>query len=185
MTARGLGEFIPRVADDLAPPYVLKGRSGFAGENVHLVLDDADARKLSATTASPNYFRQELVPGRYEYCAHILFIDGRIRRALCIQHDMAQDLSVKGKLKPRRQAIVRSRYLPVLARMLEALEFEGLCNIDFKVRDGKPLVMEINPRMGLSLCPYFFAFVRSLPHHRSGAYATGAVIVDGGMATLL
>jgi predicted ATP-grasp superfamily ATP-dependent carboligase len=127
------------------------------------VLDDADARDLPAGSHPGDYFRQELVPGRYEYCVHILFIDGRIRRALCIEHDMAHELSVKGPLKPRRQRIVRCRHLPVFARILAVLEFEGLCNIDFKLRDGKPLVMEVNPRMGISLCPYFFAFVRSLP----------------------
>jgi hypothetical protein len=163
MTAAGLGEFLPRVDDALAPPYMLKGRWGHAGKTVHLVLDESDARALPAGAEPDDYFRQELLPGRYEYCAHILFVDGRIRRALCIEHDMAREISVKGALKPLRQRIVRCRYLPVFARMLAALEFEGLCNIDFKLRDGKPLVMEVNPRMGISLCPYFFAFVRSLP----------------------
>ena len=163
MIANGLADFVPRIDDALAPPYMLKGRRGHAGKTVHLVLDDTDACDLPANADPGDYFRQELVPGRYEYCNHILFIDGRIRRALCIEHDMGRDISVKGSLKPRRQRIVRSRYLPVFARILAALEFEGLCNIDFKLRDGKPVVMEVNPRMGLSLCPYFFAFVRSLP----------------------
>ena len=161
--AAGLGEFLPRVDENLTPPYVLKGRWGHAGKQVRVVLDGADAPESPAAAEPADYFRQELVPGRYEYTAHILFIDGRIRRALCIEHDMAREISVKGPLKPRRQRIVRCRHLPIFARMLEALEFEGLCNIDFKLRDGTPVVMEVNPRMGLSLCPYFFAFVRSLP----------------------
>ena len=165
MTAAGLGEFLPRVDDALVPPYVLKGRSGHAGKTVHLVLDDA-ARDLPADESPGDYFRQELVPGRYEYSVHILFIGGRIRRALCIEHDMAREISVKGSLKPRRQRIVRCRHLRLFERILTALEFKGLRNIDFKLRDGKPLVVEVNPRMGISLRPYFFAFVRSLPRGR-------------------
>ena len=163
MTASGLAEFVPRIDADLAPPYVLKGRSGHAGERVHVVLDRRNEPGLPAAADPASYFRQELVPGRYEYTAHILFLGGRVRRALCIEHDMGLEISVKGPMQPRRQRIVRCRGLSVFARMLAALEFEGVCNIDFKLRDGKPLVLEINPRVGLSLCPYFFAFLRSLP----------------------
>jgi len=163
MTASGLAEFLPRIGESLAPPYLLKGRSGDSGSNVHLVRDDSDASNLPASADSEDYFRQEVIPGRHEYTAHVLFLDGRIRRALCIEHDMAQEMSVNGRLRPSRQRIVRCRHLPVFARMLAALEFEGICNIDFKLRDGKPVVMEINPRVGTSLSPYFFAFVRSLP----------------------
>jgi len=163
MIARGLAEVVPRIGNELAPPYMLKRRWGDSGRDVHLVLDDSDARKLSANARSQEYFRQELVPGREEYTAHVLFINGRIRRALCIQYEMMHDAYVKGSLKPGRQRIVRCPHLPVLARVLSAVEFEGLCNIDFKLRDGKPLVLEVNPRVGASLCPYFFAFLRSLP----------------------
>jgi glutathione synthase/RimK-type ligase-like ATP-grasp enzyme len=163
MIASGLSEFVPRIGNELPAPYVLKRRWGDSGKGIHLVLDDSNAHDLPANAGSDEYFRQELVPGRYEYTAHILFIDKRIRRALCIEHEMTQEAYVKGSVNARRQRIVRCRHLPVFARMLAALEFEGLCNIDFKLRDGKPLVMEVNPRVGASLCPYVFAFVRSLP----------------------
>jgi glutathione synthase/RimK-type ligase-like ATP-grasp enzyme len=170
MVASGLAEFVPRVDDGLAPPYVLKGRWGHSGQNTYLVLGESDARDLPADATSGDYFRQAVVPGRYEYSLHVLFIGGRVRRALCIEHDMEREISVKGRVRPRRQRIVRCPSLPVFARILTALEFEGLCNIDFKLRDGKPMVMEVNPRMGNSLCPYFFAFVRSLaPGNAKGA----------------
>lgn len=162
MVSIGLGDVVPRVGDDIPPPYVLKGRRGVGGFNTYVVHRHGEAIDLPANAKPNDYFRQELVPGRYEYTAHILFIDGRIRRALCIEHDMERDISVKGPLWPRRQRIVRSRYLPLFARILAAVEFEGLCNIDFKIRNGKPVVMEVNPRMGGSLCPYVFAFVRTL-----------------------
>ena len=38
MTANGLGEFLPCIGDSLAPPYVLKGRWGDAGSNVHVTI---------------------------------------------------------------------------------------------------------------------------------------------------
>lgn len=171
ITASGLSEFVPRVDSDLAPPYVLKGRWGHAGDHVHLVLDRNDEPALPPNSDPAHYFRQELIPGRYEYSVHILFISGRIRRALCIEHDMTRDMTVKGPLRPSRQRIVRCRELPLFARILTALEFEGLCNIDFKLRDGKPIVLEVNPRIGSSLCPYFFAFLRSLPRASPAALA--------------
>lgn len=39
-----------------------------------------------------------------------------------------------------------------LAEGLEALEFEGTACVDYRVVSGQPVLFEINPRFGGSLC---------------------------------
>lgn len=53
-------------------------------------------------------------------------------------------------------------FLLLWDRLLDTLGFEGLCCINYKLNNGRPLLLEINPRFGGSLGEYFFAFLRHL-----------------------
>ena len=115
--------------------------------------------------------RQEYIPGRFEYATHALFLRNRMVRSLTLRYDMARDGAIKGREWPVQQRLARYAHTAAFTAMLRALGFEGLCCIDYKLRDGRPLVMEVNPRIGNSLCPYFFSFLRDLPRRSSAVDA--------------
>lgn len=164
----GFGENTPRMAGEGEWPCVLKkrrscggGGTWFAGsrEEEALVREEVDGMG--------DCFRQAVVPGAVEYAAHVLFLGGRVVRSVTFEYDMGGSGKVKGRDGPERQRMVRSRHDGVFVRMLSAMGYEGLCCIDYKVEGGVPKVMEINPRVGASLLPYFFSYLRSLA--RDGA----------------
>lgn len=173
MEQNGFANLVPRAGDDVGFPYLLKRRLDEAGRNSVMVMDEAQNRSLMEGVDSRDYLRQEYIEGRIEYTTHALLIGGRIVRSLTIRHDMGRVGIVKGPVQPILRTLVRSAHLKTFSRILRSLDYEGLCNIDFKLRDERPVVMEINPRIGGSLVPYFFSFVRSLTvptgAHRGGA----------------
>ncbi|MNC96669.1 hypothetical protein D3C83_141030 [compost metagenome] len=53
-------------------------------------------------------------------------------------------------------------FLDSFCEILTLLKFEGLCCFNYKIKDSRPLIFEINPRFGGSLCSYFYPFIRHL-----------------------
>ena len=160
----GFGEYIPKMAEGraLTPPYILKKRIGSWGKECYIISNHDDERIHRNRITDPNYFCQELIPGSAEFATHILFIDGQIVKALNIKYEFATDTPIKGQSVALFQVVHRCPYLDLFARILRTIRFEGLCCVNYKVVHGRPLLMEINPRFGGSLAPYFFSFIRHL-----------------------
>jgi hypothetical protein len=158
----GFGDFIPRMDGLLRFPYILKKRQGEWSEHIHVIEGARDERKHACELASPEYFRQEIVRGPYEYATHILFKQGRIACSLNIEYAFETETPIKGHDREIYKKVCSCPFLDVFASILASIGFEGLCCFNYKVRDGRPLILEINPRFGGSLCPYFFVFLRSL-----------------------
>lgn len=162
LAAHGFAQWLPRIDPHLAFPYVLKRNPDEAGEHCHIVLDADAERALGAECAGADYFRQEFIRGRREYACHILFVGGRIAHSLTIEYGYQTDYPIKGKVAPVYMLIRRCPWLPLFAQVLATLRFEGLCCVNYKLRDGEPVLLEINPRLGRSAAGYFFAFLRHL-----------------------
>jgi len=160
----GFGRYIPSMTlgPGLKPPYILKKRIGGWGIDCFVIRSREDEAEQSHRIHDPEYFCQELVLGPTEYATHILFIDGRIVKALNIRYEFAGEAPIKGQDAALLKGVCRCPYLGLFARILGAIEFEGLCCVNYKVANGEPMLLEINPRFGGSLAPYFFSFVRHL-----------------------
>ena len=160
----GFGQYIPKVMQGpgLTPPYILKKRIGVWGKDCFIIRDHDDEKAQLCRINDPQYFCQELVPGCEEFATHILFVDGEIVKALNIRYGFASDTPIKGQDTPDLNVVHRSEYLDLFARVLRTVEFEGLCCVNYKVVRGEPFLLEINPRFGGSLAPYFFSFIRHL-----------------------
>lgn len=174
MEQNGFSALVPRMGDDVGYPHLLKKRVDEAGRNSFMVMDEAHARSIMEGIDPGEYVRQEYIEGKIEYTAHVLMIGGRIVRSLTIRHDMGRPGILKGPVQPILRTLVRSAHLEIFGRVLRSLDYEGLCNVDFKLRDGGPVVMEVNPRIGGSLVPYFFSFMRSLPVPTGGRRRSGS-----------
>ena len=160
----GFGQYIPKMAQGLAltPPYILKKRIGVWGKDCYIIHNHDDEEAQLDRITDPNYFCQELIPGSSEFATHILFVDGRIVKALNIKYVFASDTPIKGQNAEHLRFVHRCPYLDLFAQVLRTIQFEGLCCVNYKIAKGRPFLLEINPRFGGSLAPYFFSFIRHL-----------------------
>lgn len=167
LIAHGFADFIPKLRMPGPPwPWIWKRRLGWWGTQCHIVSNPADEREIDLTGDA--WFAQEVIADPREDATHLLRVDGKIRYASTVVYDMASPVFVKGG----RDAPVRTRFmpgcawLPIFSRMLSALNYEGTACIDYKTRDGRPLIFEINPRFGGSLAmditAYLDAYLRAL-----------------------
>jgi predicted ATP-grasp superfamily ATP-dependent carboligase len=158
----GFGRYIPRMAHGqaLTPPFILKKRIGVWGKDCYIIRNYDDQAGHADRINSPEYFCQEIIAGPIEFATHILFVDNKIVKALNIKYEFATDTPIKGQDTPIFQVVHRCPFLDLFEQILRTIEFEGLCCVNYKVAKGQPFLLEINPRFGGSLAPYFFSFVR-------------------------
>jgi hypothetical protein len=160
----GFSPHIPRMGlgPVLQPPYILKKRIGWWGTGCYIIRNRDDEQTHRERINDPEYFCQEIITGPVEFATHILFVGGRIVKALNIKYESASDMAIKGQDAFLYRVIHRCPYRKLFTRILRTIEFEGLCCLNYKVAKGQPFLLEINPRFGGSLAPYFFSFVRHL-----------------------
>ena len=156
---RGL---VPRVGGNLEYPYILKKRIDEWGSNSHIITDAQTEQLFSEKRVSPEYFSQELVPGHHEYATHILFIKNTVICSISNKYVFDTEMPVKGKDTVLYTRTCRCPFLDLFSSVLMYIGFNGLCCVNYKVRDNAPLILEINPRFGGSLSPYFFSFIRHI-----------------------
>jgi hypothetical protein len=161
MIRGGFGAYIPKMGRELTPPYILKKRVGEWGLDCHIIRDLKVERTFSQQLNDPAYFCQELIGGPSEFATH-LFMGGRIVKALNVMYEFETETPIKGQSRILYMVIRRCPYLDLFTKMLRTINFEGLCCVNYKMTRGRPFLLEINPRFGGSLAPYFFSFLRHL-----------------------
>ena len=166
LAANGFGAFVPRMGDEQTYPYILKKRIDAWGVNTHIVSNPEQEKAFSDKIADPDYFKQQLITGPFEYATHIIFKDGRIVCSLNVEYKFSKERPIKGKDLPVYSRLCACPYLDLFSRVLSCIGFSGLCCVNYKVHENRPYIFEINPRFGLSLGPYFFAFVTRLEASR-------------------
>jgi predicted ATP-grasp superfamily ATP-dependent carboligase len=167
LVGEGFGNLVPPLRDFGAPyPYVRKKRQGWYGLHCQIVQSADDEQTLDLSDNA--WFAQGYVPGEIECATHILRVGGRIRYASTFTYTMAAAALVKGQHHaPVSTAFAPGcSYLDCFTEMLEALEFEGTACVDYRVVSGQPVLFEINPRFGGSLCTdvtaYLDAYITAL-----------------------
>jgi hypothetical protein len=163
---RGFAQHIPGDPGSGRFPYMLKRRWDGCARNAHCIGDAVAEHAHADKVASPDYLRQEWIEGPAEFATHLLQIGGRVRRSLSICYRMHHGRAIRGREHVLLMRRCHSRYVRLFERMLNAAEFEGLCCINYKLREGVPMILEINPRFGFSLGPFFSVFLRSLEWDR-------------------
>jgi hypothetical protein len=111
---------------------------------------------------SAQYFCQEIIPGPFEFATHILFLGNKIVKSLNIMYAFDSKFPIKGQDVNVYRVVHRCPYLKLFGRILQTIGFEGLCCVNYKVADGRPYLLEINPCLGENLAPFFLSFVRHL-----------------------
>ena len=142
-------------------PYIRKSRHGNFGAGCVMVRDAAEAAAIGAI--QDDSFHQRAVPGADEYVLHLLRIDGRIRFQLCYRYDMGTPLAVRGGAQGAKTIVPADPgdALSLCSAILDAMEYEGTCCFNYKLEDGRPQILEINPRFGGSLVGEVSAYLQA------------------------
>lgn len=159
---KGFGQYLPKTGPNLQLPFLVKKKVSEDGQGCYFVYDAQQKRKLADLIGNPEYFCQEIVRGKNEYDAHILFKNHQVIASLTIKNAFEKDLYLKGRDKFIYTNIDKSPYLDIFSEILNAIDFEGLCCFNYKENNGKPAIFEINPRFDGSISRYFFTFLRHL-----------------------
>ncbi|PHS30843.1 MAG: hypothetical protein COA95_08000 [Methylophaga sp.] len=98
-----------------------------------------------------------------EYATHILFKDNKVAYSLTIKYNFENPYQIHGKVQAiYSELITSSPFLDIFTDILKSIKYEGLCCIDYKIIENSPIIFEINPRPGISLCPFFFSILKVL-----------------------
>jgi len=159
---KGFGRHIPTIAIGLDPPYILKKRIGIYGKECWMIRSRDEESQMLDRLRDSAYYCQEVIRGPREFATHILFLNNKIAKSLNIMYEFENEFPIKGQDQWFIRVIHRCPYLGLFAEILKSIGFEGLCCVNYKVFRGRPYVLEINPRFGGSLAPYFFSFIRHL-----------------------
>lgn len=152
-------DLVPKMGGIIPYPYILKKNIGEWSENCHIISNAQQEQGFLNILNNPEYFTQEIITGPYEYATHILFKEQKNVCSLNIKYFFGKEMPIKGKDKEIYKRICHCPYLDIFSSILESIGFEGLCCINYKVYDNRPMILEINPRCGGSLNPYLFSFV--------------------------
>lgn len=159
----GLGRTIPRATDELSYPYILKKRHDEFARHCYLIHGPEDQALHADVDGDPEYIKQPFIAGPCEYATHLLLDRGQILASLNIRYRFASEFPIKGQTSLVSKSVCRCPHLELFREMLDALEFNGLCCVNYKPSADGPKVLEINPRFGGSLARFFFAMLRHLP----------------------
>jgi predicted ATP-grasp superfamily ATP-dependent carboligase len=162
LIANGFGETVPGMDSPMAYPYILKKKIDEWGKHSHIISGAGQERDFSDKLADADYFMQEFIHGPDEYATHIIFKGRRVVCSVNIQYMFETGTPIKGKDRNLYSRICRCPYLGLFSSILGSIDFEGLCCINYKVRENRPFILEINPRFGGSLGPYFASFMKHI-----------------------
>ena len=165
LAANGFGDLVPAVYGDAVEyPFIYKKHHDQAGINSKIVHSPEERAAFEATIDPGEYYRQRYVGGRNEYTTHLLSVDGAVRFAATVEFAFDGDHFVRGvNFEARSIARVETPFAQTFAAILGKLAYTGTCCFNYKIERGKPLIFEVNPRVGgslrLDLNPYLDAYL--------------------------
>lgn len=170
----GFGDHIPIMrdrlpADPASQPVIVKARKADWGKDTWLLRDLPVPEAIRTHLSGDSHFIQDYLPGRIEYACHVLMHRGVAQLCQTMEYDMGPVPGVKGvALTPQTYRwLNETPGQSDLLRILAALGFDqGTCCIDYRMVEGRPMLFEINPRVGGSLTwritPYLARYLACL-----------------------
>ncbi|CAK9107887.1 ATP-grasp domain-containing protein, partial [Durusdinium trenchii] len=149
--ARGLTQHLPKrymSAECADYPCILKQAHGEFGKECNIVHSPEDVCKVTPQGLGTRWVLQELVHGRFEVSTTVLADFGHIldEVSTCYEYDS------ETYVWPRCRGVSKSLYsvphghLKIFEQFLES--YSGICNFNYKVRDGELRIFELNTRIG-------------------------------------
>ncbi|RUO98811.1 MAG: hypothetical protein EKK30_09710 [Hyphomicrobium sp.] len=143
----GFSGLVPRVGapQELRFPIVRKKRVDEYGLSVSVY---ADASQLPENSGD-DFFYQEYVRGSDEYATHAICVDGKVVYSSTYKYLFGADTHVKSFASFPDTTLDLGGYLmPELSDILAEIRYTGCACFNYKLRDGVPMIFELNPRVG-------------------------------------
>ena len=154
----GLKEYSPKMIDTNSPtlkfPFMMKRPDQFAG--VGVVFVDSQ-EKYNATLNDPlfkdqPYMVQEYIEGEVEYVTQVMCKDGEILWNVTFEGKVPNDSKVnQGAFKNPKIVDIDPSIFEIFCKIFKLANYSGPGNVNFKIRDGKPVIFECNARFGGSM----------------------------------
>lgn len=160
MIKSGFSKYMPLANTEMNFPFILKKSQDEGGENAFIIRNYFDVDLHKNQINDPEYIKQQVVEGKKEYATHLIVKDGKITNALTIVYIFNQTIYIKGKERYICRNICKNKHLAIFENILLEMNFNGLCCINYKEKENNPVILEINPRFGGSLCDFFYPFIQ-------------------------
>jgi carbamoyl-phosphate synthase large subunit len=134
-------------------PFFAKPVDGARSKGIVVIESE---KELNAVLQNPlNLVIQEFLPGDDgEFTSGCVVVDGKCKAIVTLQRDLRDGNTYRAYYKKEY-----AKYNSFIAEVAEKLGVEGPCNFQFRIRDGKPVIFEINSRFsGTTPIRYMFGF---------------------------
>ncbi|MFT3733285.1 MAG: hypothetical protein QM780_18015 [Hyphomicrobium sp.] len=168
MIELGYEDCIPRVGAprDLEFPIVCKKRIDECGLHTRVISHPSELDHLD----DPDFYFQEYVPGVEEYVTHVICLHGVITYLVSYKYYFGMDVYSKSpELNPRSVEDLGGFIPSELTKIILDLSYTGCACFNYKLRDGRPAIFELNPRVGASFmresAKYLGAYMKAVEDH--------------------
>ncbi|MCM2374248.1 ATP-grasp domain-containing protein [Aporhodopirellula aestuarii] len=149
----GFAEHMPVTGGELDYPYLLKKRVSSYGDGTFVIENAEQERELQSLLLDADYFTQEYVVGEEEYATHAIAAKGRITFSRACKYSFPSGPYVKGRRckAMHRETLERTPFFDLFDDIVRAIDFEGVCCFNYKLRGNRIKLFEINPRFGATM----------------------------------
>ena len=154
----GLGEYYPKIVEITSPtpefPFIMKRLDMYAGVGVALIWDQEryEWALNNHRFKGHKYIVQEYVEGDLEYVTHVMCKDGEVLWNVTYEGPVPTSGRVNtGPFATNKIVTMEPEVMDVFRKMFKLANYSGPANVNFKLRNGKPVIFESNPRFGGSM----------------------------------
>jgi carbamoylphosphate synthase large subunit len=156
LSTLGLKEHYPQElsSPDFSKPFIVKRLHGESGLGVFLVWDEPRYNLILQQQSLKNhpFVLQEYIEGDDEYVFYVVCKGGEVLWHASLVGQPPIDSRVqKGSFANASEIEISEEVYKVFEGICEALNYEGPATFNYKLKDGKPIIFEMNPRMGGSM----------------------------------
>ena len=153
-----LQEYFPKTLNITSPtpefPFIMKRLDLYGGVGIALIWDQQryEWALNNHRFKDQRYLVQEYVEGDVEYVTQVMCKDGEVLWNVTFEGSVPKDGKVNmGPFANMNIVTMEPEVLAVFRKIFKLANYSGPANVNFKLRDGKPVIFESNPRFGGSM----------------------------------
>lgn len=143
--------------NDIKYPCIYKQVGNYCGKGVFILKSPKDLEKVinwrGIENYSKNYLLQELIKGPIEYSSIFLSYNGKVEYELHARYTYNKDMYVYPRVKCLKIESLKDIECDksIFYKIIEQSNFHGLCNFNYKIKNGRIIIFESNPRLGADI----------------------------------
>jgi carbamoylphosphate synthase large subunit len=156
LTEHGFKEYFPQPLDapNFTTPFILKRLHGEGGFGIFLVWNEERYKEVLTQPSLKNepYMLEEYIEGDDEYIFYVVCKKGEILWHASLMGQPPTDSRVqKGSFANASEVEITKETYSVFKGIFKALNYDGPANFNYKIKNNKPIIFEMNPRIGGTL----------------------------------